>query len=324
MGPEPSCLQMTETGQNTATVADAVRGNWVDRHAPDALKPYFRLARYDRPIGWWLLMWPCQWSTALAAIAAGTAIPDIRLLILFWIGAVAMRGAGSTWNDILDRNIDKGVERTRNRPLPSGQIGVQAAFAFLCAQALVGLAVLLQLGPFSIAVGLGSLAVVAVYPLMKRITSWPQAVLGLAFSWGALMGWAATFGSLSAAPLCLYAGCILWTIGYDTIYAHQDRRDDAIIGVKSTARLFDENTRLIIGLFYAGAMAFWAAALYLAGGGVIGFTGLALTGLHFVWQVRTLDIQDRDRCLMLFRSNAHFGWLPFLAFAADAAARAFF
>jgi 4-hydroxybenzoate polyprenyltransferase len=313
---------MSETQHSTASVADAVRGNWVDRHAPDALKPYFRLARYDRPIGWWLLMWPCQWSTALAAIAAGSAIPDLRLLLLFWIGAVAMRGAGSTWNDILDRKIDAGVERTKNRPLPSGQIGVGAALGFLVFQALVGLAVLLQLGTFAIVVGLCSLGVVAVYPLMKRITSWPQAVLGLAFSWGALMGWATTFDSLAAAPILLYVGCIFWTIGYDTIYAHQDRRDDAIIGVKSTARLFDQNTRLIIGLFYAGSIFCWGAALYLAGGGIFGFGGLTLAALHLAWQVRTLDIQDRDRCLMLFRSNAKFGWLLFGAFAADAAAQA--
>jgi 4-hydroxybenzoate polyprenyltransferase len=313
---------MSETHSQSATVADAVRGNWVDRYAPAVLKPFFRLARYDRPIGWWLLMWPCQWSTALAAIAAGAAFPDLRLIILFWIGAVAMRGAGSTWNDILDRKIDAGVERTKNRPLPSGQIGVKAALAFLVLQALVGLAVLLQLGPFAIVVGLCSLGVVAIYPLMKRITSWPQAVLGLAFSWGALMGWATIFGNLAAAPILLYAGCIFWTIGYDTIYAHQDRRDDAIIGVKSTARLFDKNTRAIIGVFYGGALTCWGAALYLAGGGPVGFVGLALAASHLGWQVTTLDIEDRDRCLMLFRSNARFGWLLFGAFAADAAAQA--
>jgi len=212
------------------SVADAT-GNWVDTLAPVWLRPYLRLARLDRPIGSWLLLLPCWWSSALAAVAAHARAPGLLHLALFFIGAFAMRGAGCTWNDIVDRDLDGSVERTRSRPIPSGQVSVGQAAAFLALQSLVGLAVLLTFNDFTIALGIASLLIVAVYPFMKRITYWPQTVLGLAFSWGALMGWAGAFGRLDLAPLLLYAGSISWVIGYDTIYAHQDRDDDALIGI---------------------------------------------------------------------------------------------
>ena len=218
------------------SVADST-GNWVDTLAPGWLRPYLRLARLDRPIGSWLLLIPCWWSSALAAVAAHARAPSLIHIVLFFVGAFAMRGAGCTWNDIVDRNLDAAVERTRSRPIPSGQVSVLQAALFLVLLALIGLAVLMSFNGFTIALGIASLAIVAVYPFMKRITYWPQIVLGLAFSWGALMGWAAAFGSLALAPLLLYAGSIAWVIGYDTIYAHQDREDDALIGIKSTALL---------------------------------------------------------------------------------------
>ena len=225
----------------TGRVADST-GNWVDRNAPAAARPYLRLARLDRPIGSWLLLLPCWWSLALAAVRAGHPV-SLWYVLLFFIGAFAMRGAGCTWNDLVDRDLDARVERTRSRPIPSGQVGLRGAAIFLVVQALVGLVVLLQFNLFTIYVGIASLAVVSVYPFMKRITYWPQTVLGLAFSWGALMGWPATFARLDPPALLLYAGAISWVIGYDTIYAHQDREDDALIGLKSTALLFGPRTR---------------------------------------------------------------------------------
>src|ERR1700754_4284689 len=228
-------------------VADST-GNWVDTMAPAWSRPYLRLARLDRPIGSWLLLLPCWWSVGLAAVAAGHNV-DLWHVVLFFVGAFAMRGAGCTWNDIVDRDLDGRVERTRSRPIPAGQVSVRQAAAFLIAQALVGFLVLIQFNAFAIAVGIASLAIVVVYPFMKRITYWPQIVLGLAFSWGALMGWAVAFGRLDPPALWLYAGLIAWVIGYDTIYAHQDRDDDSLIGIKSTALLFGENTRPLLAVF---------------------------------------------------------------------------
>src|SRR5690242_5752958 len=221
-------------------VADAT-GNWVDGLAPVSLRPYLRLARLDRPIGSWLLLMPCWWSLGLAGMRMET-LPRLWHIVLFFIGAFAMRGAGCTWNDIVDRDLDGRVERTRSRPIPSGQVSVAQAAAFMVAQALIGLAVLLQFNRFAVATGIASLAIVAVYPFMKRITWWPQVVLGLAFSWGALMGFAVMLATIDATALALYAGSIAWVIGYDTIYAHQDAEDDALIGVRSTARLFGART----------------------------------------------------------------------------------
>src|SRR3954471_13077167 len=270
-------------------VADST-GNWGDTLAPPWLRPYLRLARADRPIGAWLLLLPCWWSAGLAAVAAGHPYPNPWYVFLFFIGAFLMRGAGCTWNDIVDRNLDAQVARTRSRPIPSGQVSVRAAAMFLMLQALIGLGVLVQFNRFAILIGIASLAVVAVYPLAKRVTWWPQIVLGLAFSWGALMGWAAIFARLDAPALLLYAGSIAWVIGYDTIYAHQDREDDALIGVKSTARLFGDNTQTMLTLFYGLAIALIGAAILRCGCGWPAYAGLTAFAAHLVWQIRSIRI----------------------------------
>jgi 4-hydroxybenzoate polyprenyltransferase len=267
------------------------------------------------------LLLPCWWSAALAAIAAGSAGPSVVHIALFFIGAFAMRGAGCTWNDIVDRDLDGSVERTRSRPIPSGQVSVKQAFGFLLLQALVGFAVLISFNGFTIALGIASLAIVAVYPFMKRITYWPQIVLGMAFSWGALMGWAAAFGALGIAPLLLYAGSIAWVIGYDTIYAHQDREDDALIGIKSTALLFGERTKPMLSLFYGLAVLLIAAAGYTAGAGVVFAIGLLAFAGHLAWQVVQLDINDPDRCLALFKSDRDAGLILFAGMLLDAFVR---
>ena len=302
-------------------VADAQRGNFVDRFAPDFLKPYARLARWDRPIGWQLLLLPCWWSAALASGAAGAPWPNFMQMLLFFVGAVAMRGAGCTYNDIVDRELDAGVARTRSRPIPSGQVSVRAAKIFLALQALVGLAVLLSFNRFSVLLGLSSLLVVAAYPFMKRITDWPQFVLGLAFSWGALMGWAAYYGDLALAPLFLYAGGVAWTIGYDTIYALQDKEDDAIVGVRSTARLFGDRAPQAIGFFYAAAVVLFALALVFAHAGPIAFAGLALGAVHLGWQVARIDLADGALQLRLFKSNWPFGLIVLAGLVLDGAVR---
>jgi 4-hydroxybenzoate polyprenyltransferase len=301
-------------------VADST-GNWVDGVAPAWARPYLRLARLDRPIGSWLLLMPCWWSVGLAAVHARSQV-NVWHLLLFFIGAFAMRGAGCTWNDIVDRDLDARVERTRSRPIPSGQVTVAAAAAFLALQALVGLAVLLQFNRFTIYVGFASLAVVAVYPFMKRITYWPQIVLGLAFSWGALMGWPATFARLDVPALLLYAGAISWVIGYDTIYAHQDREDDALIGIKSTALLFRERTKPMLVLFYALAVALIALAGWSAGAGLVFALGLLAFAAHLAWQIARLDVDDPINCLVVFKSNRDAGLILFAGLVLDAALRA--
>ena len=300
-------------------VADST-GNWVDGFAPAWTRPYLRLARLDRPIGSWLLLMPCWWSVGLAAIHAHSQV-NLWHLVLFFVGAFAMRGAGCTWNDIVDRDLDTRVERTRSRPIPAGQVTVAAAAGFLLLQAFVGLVVLLQFNWFTVYVGFLSLAVVAVYPLMKRITYWPQIVLGLAFSWGALMGWPATFGRLDLPAFLLYAGAISWVIGYDTIYAHQDREDDALIGIKSTALLFGERTKTMLALFYALAVALIALAGWRAGGGVVFALGLGAFAAHLAWQIMRLDIHDPVLCLVVFKSNRDAGLILFAGLVLDAAAR---
>jgi 4-hydroxybenzoate polyprenyltransferase len=302
-------------------VADAVAGHWVDRLAPRRARPYLRLARIDRPIGWWLLLLPCWWSSALAAIASGAAYPDPVHLGLFFVGAVAMRGAGSTYNDIADRDLDAQVERTRSRPLPSGQVGTRQAAVFLVAQALVGLAVLLQFNATAILVGIASLVPVAIYPFMKRVMPVPQAVLGLAFAWGALMGWVAVFGRLDAPALLLYAGTIAWVIGYDTIYAVQDIEDDEIAGIRSSARFFGRRMRGAIGLCYGVSAACIAAAAWRAGAGWPGLLGVALFAGHLGGQVLRLDTRNGRGALRLFRSNRDAGLILFLGLAADAVLR---
>jgi 4-hydroxybenzoate polyprenyltransferase len=295
--------------ENAGRVADAT-GNWVDGLAPAIARPYLRLARLDRPIGSWLLLMPCWWSLGLAGMRAGH-FPSVWQIVLFFIGAFAMRGAGCTWNDLVDRNLDGLVERTRSRPIPSGQVTVAQATAFMVAQALIGFLVLVQFNRFTVFTGLTSLLVVAIYPFMKRITYWPQIFLGLAFSWGALMGWPAAFGRLDWPALVLYAGSIAWVIGYDTIYAHQDREDDLLIGIKSTALLFGENTRPMLASFYAAAVVLVGIAGLMAGGGLIFVLGLIAFAAHLAWQVMRLDINDSAHCLKLFKSNRDAGLILF-------------
>ncbi|MBX3576033.1 MAG: 4-hydroxybenzoate octaprenyltransferase [Rhizobiaceae bacterium] len=304
-------------------VADAPSGHWVYRALPRGLWPYAQLARWDRPIGWWLLLWPCWWSAALAAIAyarpgdaLATLLPSPWHLFLFLAGAIAMRGAGCTYNDLVDEDIDAKVDRTRSRPLPSRQVTRKQAWAFLLLQALVGLVVLLQFNSFAILLGLVSLLVVAIYPFMKRITNWPQLVLGLAFSWGALMGWAAMFEDLDAPAILLYLGSILWVIGYDTIYAHQDKEDDALVGVRSTARLFGDETRSWLVWLYGGALVLFAMAFALAEAPLPAMAGLLAAGTHMARQIATLDIDDPAQCLRLFKSNSVVGWLIFAGLVA--------
>jgi 4-hydroxybenzoate polyprenyltransferase len=298
-------------------VADST-GNWVDSRAPAWARPYLRLGRFDRPIGAWLLLLPCWWSVGLAAVRTAEPI-NLWHTLLFFIGAFAMRGAGCTWNDIVDRDLDARVERTRSRPIPSGQVGVRGAAVFLLLQALLGLAVLLQFNRFTIVVGLASLAVVAIYPFMKRVTYWPQIVLGLAFSWGALMGWPAAFGRLDAPALLLYVGAISWVIGYDTIYAHQDRDDDALIGIKSTALLFGLRTKPMLAIFFSAAAVLVAGAGWSAGAGVVFGLGLVAFAGHLAWQIGRLDIDDPALCLALFKSNRDAGLILFAALVLDAA-----
>lgn len=305
----------------TARVADAT-GNWVDRSAPLWSRPYLRLARFDRPIGSWLLLMPCWWSAALAAGVAQDLHQLPWSVVLFFVGAFVMRGAGCTWNDITDRDLDAKVERTRSRPIPAGQVSVKQAAVFLVLQALVGLVILVQFNGFAIATGIASLLIVAAYPFMKRITYWPQIVLGLAFSWGALMGFAVQFGRLDPAAFLLYAGSISWVIGYDTIYAHQDTEDDALIGIKSTALLFGARTQAALLGFYGLAVLLIGSALLAAGAQWPAWLGLAAFTAHLAWQIMRVDIRDSAQCLRVFKSNRDAGLLLFAGLLVDAWLRA--
>jgi 4-hydroxybenzoate polyprenyltransferase len=285
---------------------------WIDMWAPVWSRPYLHLARLDRPIGTWLLLLPCWWSIALAT--PGT--PDLVTVALFAAGAMIMRGAGCTLNDIVDRDFDSQVVRTADRPIPSGAVSIQQAAAFLVLQLLLGLAVLMLFNLFAVLVGLCSLGVVAIYPFMKRITYWPQAVLGLAFNWGALLGWAAVRGDLAAPVGILYMAGILWTLGYDTIYAHQDKEEDKLIGVKSTALRLGENTGKWLFWFYSGTIGLMALSGYLAGLSGAFYVGLGFAAAHLIWQVATLDTEDAKCCLQRFQSNRNFGLIIFAAIVA--------
>ena len=305
---------MNNFTDNPQIVTDAKSNNWVDRFAPNFAKPYLRLARADRPIGTWLLLWPCWWSIALAADRG--SYPNWWFLLLFAIGAFVMRGAGCTLNDIVDRKFDAMVERTKSRPIPSGQVSVLAAILFMISLSLIGLWVLSQLNLFAIFIGLASIPIIIIYPFMKRITYWPQLILGLAFNWGALLGWAAIKGELSLPAYLLYMGGVFWTLGYDTIYAHQDKDDDAIIGVKSTALKLGQNTKPWLLFFYTTA-----AVCFTAAGHEVGLTpwfigAASLMTLHMVWQIIILDLDDSQRCLRVFKSNSIIGWLLFLGIIA--------
>jgi 4-hydroxybenzoate polyprenyltransferase len=299
----------------TAPLPDAAPSNWVDRHAPPALRPWLKLGRFDRPAGIWLLMLPGWQGIALAAASEGE-LPDWKLLVLFFLGATLMRAAGCAYNDIVDRDIDAKVARTAGRPIPAGQITVRQAFAFIAVCCAVSLAILLTLPPLAIALGVGSLALVAAYPFMKRITWWPQAWLGLTFNWGALMGFAAVEGNLGWPALLLYASGIAWTLGYDTIYAVQDLEDDALAGVKSSALRLGENAPKAVLGFYVASFVLALAAAWIAGLGPLFLPPAALFGMHLSRQAAQLRTGDPAGALALFKSNALAGLLLFLALAA--------
>ena len=300
-------------------VADAQPANWVDRWAPRSWQPYLRLGRFDRPIGTWLLLFPCWWSQTLAEVSGGQPFPSVSYLTLFAIGALAMRAAGCAYNDYIDRDIDAKVQRTAGRPIPSGQVSHEAALAFIAVCALIGLAVLLRFNTYTIGLAIASLAIVAAYPFAKRVTAYPQLVLGLAFNWGALVGWAAVKGSIGLPAIALYIGCVLWTVGYDTIYAHQDKDDDAILGLGSTALKFGDHTESYVGALYAMAVVLWLIAGALAGAHLIYFLAVTLVFLQMSWQVATLNTADPANCLWRFRSNRDVGIAVFLGLVADMA-----
>lgn len=300
---------------------DAAPANWVDHWAPPSWRPLLRLARIDRPIGWWLLLLPCWWSAALAAISTGQSTPDPFHLVLFLIGAVSMRGAGCVYNDIIDRDLDRQVTRTRNRPLASGAVSVKTALGLLFVLGGIGLMVLLSFNRFSVIVGFCSVLPILIYPFMKRITSWPQAVLGLAFAWGGLLGWTALTGSLSLPACLLYVAAVFWTIGYDTVYAIQDFDDDSIAGIRSTPRLFGKWTRLMVGLFFVLTVVVLAWAYALTPAGLLAWAGLAAFSLHLGWQVLKIDLKNPKIALKLFRSNRDAGLILFITLSLDAAFR---
>jgi 4-hydroxybenzoate polyprenyltransferase len=293
-------------------MTDIRSGDWADRYAPPVLRPYIRLARLDRPIGTWLLLFPGWWAIALAA----SGWPDWRLMILFGIGAMTMRGAGCTLNDIIDRDFDAQVARTRTRPLPSGSVSVPQAFLFLALELAIGAAVLASLDWHAILLGFLVLLLIGTYPLMKRVTYWPQFFLGLNFNWGALMGWAAVTGRLDLPAVLLYVGGIAWTLGYDTIYAHQDKEDDILIGVKSSALALGARTRPWLFVFYSVAVALWAAAGGAAGMAWPFWLGLGLVLLQLLWQAVRVDTDSPEDCLRKFRSNRWTGWLLLIGIVA--------
>jgi 4-hydroxybenzoate polyprenyltransferase len=291
---------------NTPSPSDIPRGGWVDRLMPRRVHPFIRLSRFDRPIGTWLLLFPCWWAIAMASVDSA----NWHLFVLFGIGALLMRGGGCTWNDILDRKFDAQVARTRDRPLPAGEVTVPQAFAWFVVQLAVSAAILFAFNSFAIWTGIASLSLVALYPLAKRVTFWPQFVLGLAFNWGALLGWAAVAADLPWPAFVLYAGGIFWTLGYDTIYAHQDRPDDPAAGVKSSARalgLLASKPWLVA--FYLAAAVLFGVAGYGAGLGWIFWVGLAAGTAQLIWQVADVDLDAPKDCLAKFKSNRLFGWL---------------
>jgi 4-hydroxybenzoate polyprenyltransferase len=307
-------MQKSNERHQDRIIADASRQNWVDKYAPENIQPYFKLSRLDRPIGTWLLLYPCWWALALAADPG--QYPDPTLFILFAIGALVMRGAGCTLNDLADRDMDDKVERTRKRPIPSGQVSVTQAILWLGFQCLIGLVILLQFNVFAILVGAFSLVFVAIYPFAKRFTYWPQFFLGLAFNYGAWLGWAAVKGDVGIISVILYAGGICWTLGYDTIYAHQDKEDDALIGVKSTALKFGAQTANWLTAFYTLTTAAIIACGIILQLSVLFYILMAAAAAHLIWQIRTLEIDNGDRCLMLFKSNKIFGAIVLFAIVA--------
>ncbi|MEM9787742.1 MAG: 4-hydroxybenzoate octaprenyltransferase [Pseudomonadota bacterium] len=314
--------QNAEVPEPADAVADAVEGNWVDRYAPAKTRPFLRLSRADRPIGTWLLYLPCLWGLSLAILATDTArSTDIWIAIGCGIGAFLMRGAGCTWNDITDRDIDGSVERTRSRPIPAGQASVRNALIWMIAQSLLAFCILITFAPMAIVLGVLALAPVAIYPFAKRFTWWPQVFLGIAFNWGALLAWAAHTNSIGPVPIVLYIAGIFWTLFYDTIYAHQDAEDDALIGVKSTARLFGDRSREWLRLFMTLTILLFGLAVVLACyersilSLVIAIGGPWALGWHLTWQLGKFDPDDNDALLKVFRSNRDAGLIPLPFFA---------
>ncbi len=285
------------------------------RFLPSWAQPYAQLARWDRPVGTWLLFWPCAWSVSLAAQQSGqqVTLASLGMIALFWVGAFLMRGAGCTLNDMADVEFDRAVERTAGRPLPSGRLSRKQAALFMALQGLVALLVVLQFNTLTVLLSFASLAIVAVYPFAKRVTYWPQVVLGLAFNWGALVGWTAWHGSLAWPAFVLYLAGIAWTLGYDTIYAHQDKSDDAIVGVKSTALLFGAQTLVWVSGFYGLTWLLLVTAGLMAGAGAVFLLLMLVAAGHLIWQVRTSNIDDQARCLLIFKSNVRFGFLVWVA-----------
>jgi 4-hydroxybenzoate polyprenyltransferase len=297
--------QLEEKPASRSDPSDIRDDDWVEHYLPSRVRPYARLARLDRPIGTWLLLFPGWWGVAIAS----TRWPDPVLLMLFAVGAVAMRGAGCTLNDIADRQYDALVARTRLRPLPSGAVTVRRALLFLVLQLAAGAAVLFALNRASVLLGIAVLGLIGTYPFMKRVTYWPQLFLGLNFNWGALLGWTAVTGTLAGPSVLLYLGGVFWTIGYDTIYAHQDKEDDLRIGVKSSAIALGRHTRPWLFAFYAVALSSWAAAGFVAGLGILFWVGLAGSALQLAGQAARVAVDDPADCLAKFRSNRVVGWL---------------
>ena len=292
---------------NTMIESDITPGDWVDRWTPPFIRPYMRLARADRPIGAWLLLIPCWWGLALAS----NGWPDWSFIALFFVGAFVMRAAGCTVNDLADRNFDRVVARTANRPIASGQLTLFHATVFLVILLIIGLAILLQFNTITIYLGVASLLLVVIYPFMKRFTYWPQAFLGLTFNWGSLMGWTTISGELNAPALWLYAAGVCWTLGYDTIYAHQDKTDDLLVGVKSTALKFGEHTLIWLILFYCATIILLGTIGVLMDLAWPYFVGLSVGAGHFLWQLLTVNLDIPVSCLKVFKSNRDFGLIIF-------------
>jgi 4-hydroxybenzoate polyprenyltransferase len=313
---------MSNAGHNSdaaleGRVRDATDLNWVDRFCPPWSRPYLRLSRADRPIGTWLLLLPCWWAIALGGLHVGWEWRDLWLILGCAVGAFLMRGAGCTWNDFTDRDFDAQVARTRSRPLPSGQVTPKDALIWMCIQAILAFGILLTFNTTAIVWGIASLVLVCIYPFAKRFTWWPQVFLGLAFNWGALLLWIEKTGAIGMPAVFLYLAGICWTLHYDTIYAHQDKEDDALIGVKSTARLFGENTRKMFWLFTGLVGGFCFLAIVTAGGGWLSLLGLAAFLMHMVWQTITVDFDDTEHCLRIFRANNAAGLLLLAGLMAD-------
>ena len=297
------------TNPTSANDTDVPDQSWIDLYIPSILKPYCRLARLDRPIGTWLLLLPCWWSLALAS----SGWPNLFYVCLFGLGALVMRGAGCTINDLVDKDFDGKVARTSTRPIASGDISILKALLFLGLQMGLGLLILIQLNTFTIWLGISSLCLIVIYPFMKRITYWPQVFLGLVFNWGALVGWTTITGELSAAPLIIYAGGFFWTLGYDTIYAHQDKADDILLGVKSTALKFGDHSKLWISAFYVISLILFGVSGHIVSLAWPFFGGIIICAFQLVWQIKTLDIDDPKNCLRRFKSNRDFGLILFVA-----------